>query len=190
MDRLRRQLILGCAVGWAGPACAADVKELPLDSGSSGVLEPNRSSRLVVQTHLTGIRTTVWVHRDGRVNPDMGSLTQHLYENSYGWKTTALKSTDLWEISTEDLEEPTLAVLRVRGRDFLPDVALFIGVRSTRDLDPARGVRVPPSDDAATECLGLFVLDPKKRHVVTVQSQVDDDAAYRVSLVRASRFRR
>ena len=94
MDRLRRQLILGCAVGWAGPARAADVKELPLDSGSSGVLEPNRSSRLVVQTHLTGIRTTVWVRRDGRVDPDMGSLTQHLYENSYGWKTTALKSTD------------------------------------------------------------------------------------------------
>ena len=190
MDSVRRRLIRGCAVGWAGPARAADVKELPLDSGSSGVLEPNRSSRLVVQTHLTGIRTTVWVNRDGRVNPDMGSLTQNLYENSYGWKTTALKSTDVWEISAEDLDEPALAVLRVRGRDFLPEVALFIGVRSVRDLDPERGVRVPPSDDSATECLGLFVLDPKKRHVVTVQSQVDDDAAYRVSLVRASRFRR
>lgn len=177
----------------ARPAAAffgPDVREVEVGSSSSGVLDIKTSRSLRIQTQQVGIKTTRWVDRNGRTDPTMGSLTQNLYENKYNWQTSVQRSTDIWRITAEDLKEPTLMVLRVRGIDSRPLAALFIGVDSASSLDPEKGVEVPPSEDSDTECLALFRFDPAIKHFVAVQSRIDERVAYRIVVLPASRFRR
>lgn len=168
-----------------------DVRELEVGSSSSGVIDPKTSRRLSVQTKLVGIKTTVWVDRNGRTDPNMGSLTQNLYENKYDWQTKTLGATDTWLLTAEDLKQPTLMVLRVRSNNNLPlAVALFPGARSAGDLDPDIGVSVPPSEDASHEWLALFKFDPAVKTFVTVQAQETERVPYRIAVLPAARFRR
>jgi len=193
----RRPLLLGlpaAALLGVGPAVAAlfgpDVREIEVGSSSSGVLDVSTSRRLKVSTKLVATKTTVWVDSKGRVDPNMGSLTQHLYENKYDWQTSVQRSTDIWQITAEDVKEPGLMVLRVRGTDTRPLAALFVGIDSPGSLDPDKGIELPPSEDSANECLALFRFDPAVRHFVTVQSERAERVAYRITVLPAARYRR
>ncbi|MDP1692540.1 MAG: hypothetical protein Q8L49_11430 [Burkholderiaceae bacterium] len=197
MTPTRRHVIaLACApaLGFARPAGAAlfgpDVLEVEVGSSSSGMLDSETTRSLNVQTQLVGVRTTRWVDRDGRVNADMGSLTQHLYENKYNWKTTVRGLTDIWQITAEDLKKPQRLVLRVRSQGVPLSVALFIGVSSPGSLDPEKGIEVPPSEDSASEWLGLFDFDPALKHFVTIQAREVARVPYRIAVLPAGRFRR
>jgi hypothetical protein len=178
----------------SGPATAAlfgpDVREIEVGSSSSGVLDIQTSRRLTVRTRLVGIKTTRWIDRNGRTDPTMGSMTQNLYENKYDWQSSVQRSTDIWQITAEDLKEPGLMVLRVRATSMRPIAALFVGVNSPSSLDPEKGIELPPSEDSANECLALFRFDPALKHFVTVQADSDDRVPYRITVLPAGRFRR
>lgn len=192
----RRALMAGVALAapWLRASAALfgpDVSEVEVGSSTTGVIDPQTSKRLSVQTKLVGIRTTRWVDKNGRTDPNMGSLTQHLYENKYDWQTRVNASTDVWLITAEDVKEPALMVLRVRSTQNFPlAVALFPGAHSAGSLDPEIGIQVPPSDDASNEWLALFRFDPAVKNFVTVQAQETERVPYRIAVLPAGRFRR
>jgi hypothetical protein len=196
MRTTRRHLVLGlpAVVLAAGPVGAGlfgpDVREVEVGSSSSGVLDVATSRRLNVRTRQVGVKTTTWIDRNGRVDPTMGSLTQHLYENKYDWQTSVQRITDIWQITAEDLKEPGLMVLRVRGATSRPLASLFIGADSPGALDPEKGIELPPSEDSAQERLALFRFDPALRHFVTVQAEDAERMPYRITVLPAARYRR
>jgi hypothetical protein len=192
----RRSFVLGLPAGLlAGRPAAAglfgpDVREVEVGSSSSGVLDVATSRRLNVRTRQVGVKTTVWVDRHGRVDPTMGSLTQNLYENKYDWQTSVQRITDIWQITAEDIKEPGLMVLRVRGSTSRPLASLFIGADSPGALDPEKGIELPPSEDSSQERLALFRFDPALRHFVTVQAEDAERMPYRITVLPAARYRR
>jgi hypothetical protein len=192
----RRDSLLAAYALLAGATAQAglfdpDVSEVEVGSTTSGVLDPQTSRRLTVRTKLVGIKTTTWVGRDGRIDPTMGSMTQHLYENKYDWQTSVQRATDIWRVTAEELKEPALMVLRVRSTQGAPlVVSLFPGASSPGQLDPETGIQVRPSEDASNEWLALFAFDPGAKTFVTVQAQDSERVPYRIAVLPAGRFRR
>lgn len=168
-----------------------DVQDVEVGSSTSSVLDPQTSRHLTVRTRLVGIKTTTWVDRQGRVDPNLRSLTQHLYENKYDWQTSVQRATDVWRITAEDLKEPALMVLRVRATQGQPlVVSIFPGADSPGRLSPETGIQVPRSEDAANEWLAIFDFDPRVKTFVTVQAQESERVPYRIAVLPAGRFRR
>jgi hypothetical protein len=197
MDIPRRHFLAlnaALALGLCRPAQAAlfepDVRDIEVGSSSTGVLDVSSSRRLNVQTRLVAVKTTTWVDRNGRTNPDMTSLTQHIYENKYNWQTNVQRLTDIWQITAEDVKRTERMVLRVRSQGVPLAVSLFFGAPSAGRLDPERGVEVPPSEDADAEWLGLFDFDPALKHFVTIQALEAERVPYRIAVLPAGRFRR
>lgn len=178
-------LPLPAAAGWLG---GPETKDLEVGSSVSAVLEAKSSSRLKVRMKLKEVRTTQWV--DARSRRVVDTLTQHRYENNYGWEESVNVATDVWQLLSDDLTEPTLVVLRVRARDAQARVGFFAGVPSASDLDPDKGVYIPPTEEDPLECLGRVLFQPGLKHFVTVQAQQAEDLAYRISAIKANRFLR
>jgi hypothetical protein len=172
------------ALGCRGP----EVQRIEAGSSILGRLDVETSRNLKVRTSLKAIKTTVWVDSQGRVDPVMRSLTQHIYENRYDWETSISGTTDVWEITSDTLREPVMMVLRVRADSFRPVVSLFLGVSSPEDLRADRGVDVPPRDAGGGECLALFPFRPGQRHFVVVQSRQPLTAPYRIAITPADQF--
>ena len=180
----RRDSLLAAYALLAGATAQAglfdpDVSEVEVGSTTSGVLDPQTSRLLTVRTKLVGIKTTTWVGRDGRIDPTMGSMTQHLYENKYDWQTSVQRATDIWRVTAEELKEGAPLV-----------VSLFPGASSPGQLDPETGIQVRPSEDASNEWLALFAFDPGAKTFVTVQAQDSERVPYRIAVLPAGRFRR
>ena len=164
-----------------------DVSDVELGSSTTGVLDPQSSRRLNVQTTLR-TREVRWVDARGRVRD---TSTETLVDNKYDWRETVERSTDIWRVTAEDLDGPAWAVLRVRSpnADELI-VSLFPGAASASSLDPALGIEVMPSDDSAEEWLALFRLDPRQKTFVTVQARQAHRIAYRIAVLPAGSFQR
>jgi hypothetical protein len=188
----RRQLLvlpaatalpLGAGASLFGP----DVRDVEVGSSSNGVLDPKTSSRLRVRSKMR-TRDVRWVDSRGRV---VDTSTDVLVENNYAWDDAVHSSTDIWQVTAEDLKAPERMVLRVRAlQDHRLVVSLFAGARSAGDLDPEIGVLVRPSEDASNEWLALFALDPQAKTFVTVQAQESERVPYRIAVLPAGRFRR
>jgi hypothetical protein len=189
----RRQLLVlpAAAAAAALPARAGlfdpDVRDVEIGSSSNGVLDPKTSRRLRVRSKLR-TRDIRWVDPNGRV---VDTSTQTLVENNYAWDESVASSTDIWQVTAEDLKAPTRMVLRVRAlQEHALAVSLFAGARSARDLDPEIGVFVRASEDASNEWLALFEYDPGVKTFVTVQAQASERVPYRIAVLPAGRFRR
>lgn len=171
--------------GWFGP----DVKEVEVGSSSSGTLEVKKSRRFSVKTRNLPPKTTEWVSIEKNGTRRVTNrLVQNPIANTYSSEITSQGTLDVWQITGEDVTEPVNVVIRIRGKGFLPVTAVFIDVESAGDLDPEKGVRIPESDFADNETIGILTYDPKKKYFITVQSDEPTHADYRVSVIRASKY--
>lgn len=172
--------------GWFEP----DVLEIEVGSSSTSTLEVKQSRRLTVTTHNLPPKTTEWVRveQDGTRHVTE-RLVQNPIANTYSTLIEYRGSTDIWKITDEDASAPVNVVLRVRGMGFLPRVAVFMDVESPGQLDPDKGFSVPQSDFAENEVIAIMTFDPGKKAFITVQSDEPTHADYRISVIRASKYR-
>jgi hypothetical protein len=191
MFNRRHLLLLPAAAALPLPTRASlfgpDVRDIEVGSSSNGVIDPKTSKRLRVRSKLR-TRDIRWVDSNGRV---VDTSTQTLVENNYNWDESVHTTTDVWQVTAEDLKSPARMVLRVRAlQDHALVVSLFAGARSASDLDPEIGVLVRRSADASNEWLALFEYDPGAKTFVTVQAQEAERVPYRIAVLPAGRFRR
>jgi hypothetical protein len=190
---LRRQCLAWCALGTLGayrPAVAGlfdpDVLDVEVGTSTTAVLDPNTSRRLAVRTR-TRTRDIRWVDRNGRV---VDTSMRIDVDNKYNWQDTVQRSTDIWQVTAEDQKTPLPLVLRVRGPGVPLVVSLFVDAASARHLEPEAGVEVAPAEPGGAEWLALFSFDPSKKTFITVQAQESSRVQYRLSVLKADRFRR
>lgn len=172
--------------GWFEP----DVLEIEVGSSSTSTLEVKQSRRLTVSTYNLPPKTTEWVsvEKDGTRHVTE-RLVQNPIANTYSTRIEYSGSTDIWKITDEDAGAPVNVVLRVRGMGFVPRVSVFMDVESPGKLNPEKGFSVPQSDFAENEVIAIMTFDPNKKTFVTVQSDEPTHADYRISVIRAGKYR-